>query len=174
MLTLLSLLGGGLMRLMPEIMGFFNKRTDNSHELAMLDRQVVLEKEKSASRLAELAAIANNDAAAAAAAMSRESAQHDSDQTLALLAAQKEALAGQMQKIGIWWVDALNFLVRPATTYYVLAMYGAAKVAMFMVAMKSGLGGWEAILKIYDEEDRAILSGILAFWFTDRVIIKNK
>ena len=49
-------------------------------------------------------------------------------------------------------------------------MYGLAKLAMFMVAREGGIGGWEAILKIYDAEDRAILSGILAFWFVGRAI----
>lgn len=53
-------------------------------------------------------------------------------------------------------------------------MYGLAKVAMFIVAREAGLTGWEAVLRIYDSEDRAILSGILAFWFVGRVFDKQK
>lgn len=156
MLSLLSMLGGGLLRLMPELFGFLNKKTDNAHELAMLDRQFQLEQTRAASNqaLAEY--------------------QGGVDQTLALLAAQQTALQGQMQPLGIWWVDALNFLVRPLTTYYVLLMYGLAKLAMFMLARESGVSGWEAVLKLYDPEDRAILSGILAFWFVGRAIERRK
>jgi hypothetical protein len=166
-LSLLGMLGGGFMRLLPELIAFFNKKTDNSHELAMLDKQFQLETTRSESRRAEQKEIA-------AAHMEEVTYQGDNQKMLALLDAQKSALEGQMQKIGVWWVDALNFLVRPLATYYVLLMYGAAKVAMFMVALKSGIGGWEAILKIYDPEDRAILSGILAFWFVGRVFDKKQ
>ena len=154
-LTLLSMLGGGLMRLLPEVFAFLNKKTDNQHELAMLDRQAELEKTREASR--------------------RETVmvQGDIDTTLALLDAQRSALEGQMQRVGIWWVDALNFLVRPLATYYFLFVYGAAKTAMFVLAVQHGISGWEAILKVYDDEDRAILSGILAFWFIGRVFDKK-
>lgn len=155
-LSLLSMLGGGLLRLMPEIFGFLNKKTDNAHELAMLDRQFELEKTRASARQAVV------------------EYQGGVEQTLALLDAQKSALLGQMQPLGIWWADALNFLVRPLATYYVLLMYGLAKVAMFIVAREAGLTGWEAVLRIYDSEDRAILSGILAFWFVGRVFDKQK
>lgn len=155
-LTLLSMLGGGLMRLLPELFVFLNKKTDNTHELAMLDRQFQLESTRSANHISEI------------------ETQGGIDQMLAMLSAQKDALQGQMQKTGISLVDALNFLVRPLTTYYVLLMYGAAKLAMFMVATQTGLTGWDAILKIYDSEDRAILASILAFWFVGRVFDSKK
>ncbi len=155
-LSLLSMLGGGLLRLLPELFGFLHKKTDNAHELAMLERQFQLEQSRAASQQALV------------------EYRGGVEETLALLDAQKDALAGQMQPLGIWWADALNFLVRPLATYYVLLLYGLAKLAMFMVALRAGIGGWEAILKIYDAEDRAILSGILAFWFVGRVFDKRK
>lgn len=155
-LTLLSMFGGGLMRLLPEVFGFLNKKTDNAHELAMLEKQFQLEQTRAAAKRDEI------------------SMQGDIDQSLALLTAQKSALEGQMQKVGIWWVDAANFMVRPVTTYYFLLLYGLAKTAMFVLAVKSGINGWDAILKLYDNEDRAILSGILAFWFVGRVFDKKK
>lgn len=155
-LTLLSMLGGGLMRLLPEILSFLNKKTDNAHELAMMDKQAELERTRSVMRREEI------------------ETQGQVDFNIAELNALGEALKGQMQPTGIGWVDALNFLVRPLTTYFFLAMYAAAKIAMFMVAMRSGLDGWSTILKIYDDEDRAILSGILAFWFLGRVFDKAR
>lgn len=155
-LTLLSMLGGGLMRLLPELLNFLNKKTDNAHELAMLDRQAELEKTRAAARMEEL------------------QVQGNFQEMLALLDAQKEALKGQMQVTNIPIVDALNFLVRPLTTYYFLVLYGLTKLAMFVLALNADISGWDAILKIYDTEDRAILSGIISYWFVGRTIDKQK
>lgn len=154
-LSLLTMLGGGLMRLLPELIGFLNKRTDNAHELAMLDRQFHLEQSRSAARLEEVRT--HTDAA----------------QVLALLDAQKAAVSGQMQLTGIRWADALNFLVRPLATYYMLLLYGLAKVAMFAVALQDAGNVWQAVLQVYDGEDRALLTGILSFWFVGRVLDKK-
>lgn len=155
-MSLVSLLGGGLMRLLPEVFSFMNKASDNAHELAMIDKQIALEQAKSVAKQQEIAA------------------QGAADLSVADVNALSEALKGQMQLTNMWLVDALNFLVRPATTYYLLAMYGLAKIAMYQVALQHGVTGWDAILKVYDDEDRAILTGILGFWFVNRTIAKAK
>lgn len=154
-LSLISMLGGGLLRMLPELLGFLNKKTDNAHELAMLDRQFQLESTRAAARVHEI------------------EVQGNISETLALLSAQQEALKGQMQKVGVWWVDALNFLVRPLTTYYFLAFYGIVKLAMIVVAMRSA-DPWVSIIQCWSAEDGAILSGILAFWFVGRVFDKKQ
>jgi hypothetical protein len=151
-LTLLMSLGGGLMRLLPEVVAFFNKKADNAHELAMLDKQAELEKTKSAMRQEEIAT------------------QGQADMNVAELAALSEALKGQMQVTGNRFVDTLNFLVRPATTYFLLMLYALSKVAMFVLAVQHGVSGWDAIVKVYDAEDRALLSGIISFWFVGRTL----
>lgn len=166
-LSLISLLSGGLVRMLPELLALFNKKTDNTHELKMMALQLELQKSKSADDRATMMVQGEQDRLT----FGEKSA---AEITLAMLDAQKTALAGQMQKLGIRWVDAMNFCVRPIATYYVLAMYGLAKLAMFMIAMQQGIGGWEAILKVYDAEDRAILSGILGFWFVGRVFDSPK
>lgn len=143
------------MRLMPEVFAFLNKKKDNEHELAMLDKQAELEKTRVSARMDEIRY------------------QGDVDQVLALYGTQKAALDSQMQKTGMAFVDALNFLVRPLTTYYFLILYGLAKLAMFVLATQNGIGGWESILKLYDENDRAILSGIISFWFVGRIFDKK-
>jgi hypothetical protein len=152
LLTLLMSLGGGLMRLLPEVVGFLNKRTDNAHELAMMDKQAELEKTRSAMRQQEI------------------QTQGAVDMNVAELAALSEALKGQMQVTGNPFTDMLNFLVRPVVAYYMLLLYGLSKVAMFMLATQHGISGWEAIIKVYDEEDRAMLSGILGFYFMGRTL----
>lgn len=152
LISLLSMLGGGLLRLLPEVFAFLNKKTDNSHELAMMDKQAELEKTRSAMRQEEI------------------QTQGQADMNLAEMSALTEALRGQMQLTGIRFVDALNMLVRPICTYYLLLLYGMSKLAMYMLAVASGVGGWEAILKLYDADDRAILAGVLGFWFVSRSI----
>lgn len=151
MMTLLSLLGGGVMRLLPEIMKLFTARTDNAHELAMMDKQIELKK------------------------VDQTGAQHqmDAEQIVKLLDAQQAALTGQAQRTGFAWVDALNFLVRPLTTYYFLGCYGIVKTAMIVTAMRA-TDPWTAIIHCWNDEDAQILSGILAFWFVGRVFEKAK
>jgi hypothetical protein len=151
-LTLLMSLGGGLMRLLPEVVAFFNKRTDNAHELAMLDKQAELEKTRSTMRQEEI------------------TTQGQADMNVAELNALSEALKGQMQVTGNRLVDTLNFLVRPVTTYFLLMLYALSKVAMFVLAVQHGVSGWDAIVKVYDDEDRALLSGLLSFWFVGRTL----
>jgi len=153
-LTLLSMFGGGLMRLLPELIGLWNKATDNKHELSMMDKQLELAKFKGQDDRETIAV------------------QGDISQTLALLDAQKSAVQGQMQKTGIRFVDALNFLVRPATTYFFLALFGAVKLATIVLAVQQ-TDAWHAILQAWDADDRATLSGILAFWFVGRVFDKK-
>lgn len=153
--SLLSLLGGGLMRLLPEVISLWNKKTDNQHELAMLDRQFELEKQRSAEERAK---------AEIYAASARE---------VGFLETHKAALESQMQKTGFAIVDTLNFLVRPIVTYYLLVMYGLFKLGNFIVAVQHGTGKWEAILTVYTPEDFNLLSGVIAFWFVGRVFDKG-
>lgn len=144
------------MRLLPEVFSYLNKGKDYSHELAMMNVQLQLQQSKSADDRATIMV------------------QGDIDSTLALLDAQKSALEGQMQKTGFRVVDALNFLVRPLVTYFFVLLYAAAKVAMYAVAVQGDVTGWEAVLHIYDAEDRAILASILSFWFIGRVFDKKQ
>jgi hypothetical protein len=155
MLELIAMLGGGAMRLMPEILKLFTVKADNAHELAMMDKQY---------------ALAQLNAQTAGA---QQAAQIDSAEVVAMLAAQSAALTGQMQRTGFAWVDALNFLVRPLTTYYFLGCYGLVKSAMIITAI-SGPNPWVAIVQCWSEHDASILSGILAFWFVGRVFDKQK
>lgn len=152
--TLLSLLGGGLLRMLPEVLKLFTLKADQKHELAMMDKQYELSKLN-----------ADNGFRA-------QEAQLDSAEVLALLTAQKSALSGQMQKTGFKWVDALNFLVRPLATYYFLGCYGIVKTAMIATGLQSS-DPWTAIFSCWTDQDATILTGILSFWFVGRVFEKK-
>lgn len=155
LMTLISMLGGGLLRLAPEVFSFLNKGKDYAHELAMLDKQIEIAKSKAAD--------------------DRETAQVQGNiaEVAALLHAQETALTGQMQMTGVKWADALNILVRPMTTYYFLGIHGLVKFATLQVAMRQ-LDTWTAIKGCWTADDAAILSGILAFWFVGRVFEKQR
>ena len=153
--TMLSLFGGGIMRVIPELVGLWSKKTDNAHELSMLSAQVELEKVKTAGQQTVV----------------REQGQID--QLLHVMESQREAMSDQMKHTGIQFVDALNALVRPLTTYYFLALYGVAKIAMFAIATQNTAGIWEAILKVYTQDDVALFMGIISFWFVGRVFDKK-
>lgn len=154
------------MRLLPELLGLLNKKTDNSHELALMDKQIELQKQKGADdRLTAEAQGAQDRATMGVRATSEE--------TLKLLDLHAEAIKSQMQVTGNKWVDALNFLVRPLTTYYFLGCYGIVKTAMIIIAVQHG-DAWNAIVDCWNEQDAMMLWGILNFWFVGRCFDKKK
>jgi hypothetical protein len=121
----------------------------------MLDKQIALEQTRSAMRQDEIRT------------------QGEADMNLAQMNALSEALKGQMQLTNVRWIDAMNYAVRPTITYYIATLYGLAKLAMYMLAVQHGTSGWDAILKLYDDEDRAIFTSLLSFWFVSRVFDKK-
>jgi hypothetical protein len=171
--AILSALGGGLIRMLPELIALLHKREDNAHELNMLQKQIELEKLTAADKLATQTLQIGADAA------------HDA------IAATADALKGQMQLLGAQFqitgirfldglvsllrtgVDVLNMLVRPTTTYYFLALFGLYKSALMGVALKQN-DVWQSILQVYTGDDVAILFAILGFWFVGRTFEKQK
>ena len=163
--TLLPGLGGALMRLLPELIGLWNKKTDNSHELAMLERTHQLKLQEAAERKAEAHQ-------AHTFAMDEVSIRGNIDMMVKGLEATSAALHDQMKPTGTWWVDALNMLVRPLTTYYFLGCYGIVKTAMIVVALRS-VDPWVAIIQCWTDADVSILFAILGFWFVGRTFEKK-
>jgi preprotein translocase subunit SecF len=156
MLTLLSMLGGGLLRLIPFLADIFKQHTDQVHELAMTQVQLQIDQAR-ASQAIDLA-----HAQASIAASAGE------------MAAWSAAIDGQSKPTGVGWADALSASVRPVLTYWwCLALYTAAKVVAIMVAWRAGtpLAAFAAIL--VTEFDTAIIGSIFSFWFVDRAIRKQ-
>lgn len=154
MIEILTALGGALVRALPEGINLLKQKMDYTQEIKLLDRQVELEKTKGATQENVTAMTTGVE------------------QAIALLKSHEAALTGQMQKTGFRMVDALNFLVRPLTTYYLLALYGFFKLATFMVAVNSGTQVWGSIIAVYSQEDFQLLCGVLGFWFMGRVFDK--
>jgi len=156
---LTALLGGGLgglLRLAPEILKWIDRKNERQHELSMFDKQLEADKQRADMRLAEVNAAGQFQLDASG------------------LDALKEAIKGQSQMTGVPWVDALNQLMRPLITLqWVILLYPAVIVATYTLMLQSGDGALNVLLKVFGPDEKAMVAGIVNFWFLDRVIRKN-
>ena len=149
--TLLGGLLGGVFRLAPEVLKWFDRKAERGHELAMQDKALDFEKLRGAQRMAEIGAEA------------------DAAWNTGAIDALKEAVAAQGHQSGVRWADALSASVRPVITYWFMGLYCATKTAAFAAALTAGAGWGEAILHAWTEADQALWAGVLNFWFLGRV-----
>lgn len=149
--TILGGLLGGAFRLAPEILKWMDRNGERSHELSMQDKAIEFEKIRGAQRMSEIGASA--DAAWNAGAID----------------AFKEAIASQGRPTGVPWADALSSSVRPIITYWLMALYCAAKAVAFVAALNAGAGWGAAVLAAWSDADQALWAGVLNFWFLGRV-----
>lgn len=149
---------GGIARLAPEVLKFFDRKNERKHELALLDKNTAAE------------------AARAAAGLKEVEAKADSAQMLASLGALKGAIASQGQLTGVKWIDALNSSVRPILTYLIVGPYAVGKFAVFLsLVVHGGLAAVSAALAaVYTPADMAVLAGIINFFFLNRVFDRQK
>jgi hypothetical protein len=147
--SLLGAVAGGLFRVLPELLKFLERKDERRHELNLLD------KEK------EIAQIKGEIA------MRQTQANLMTTELTALSAALQEQ--GETARAAGSWVAAISALVRPAVTYAVVSFYFAVKLATFVLAVQQD-GAWAAVLKdMWTEDDQAVLSLVLTFWFVGRV-----
>lgn len=155
MLTLLSMLGGGLFRLVPFLVDFFKAKNDAEHEYRMTELQLKIDQAR-ASQQIDLA-----------------HAQAEIAANVGEMQAWADAIKGQSTPTGVGWVDALSATVRPFLTYYwCVGLYGSAKVIQVLVAQQAHtpLAGYVQIL--ITEFDQQVIGSMLAFWFVDRALRK--
>lgn len=156
MFELLSMVGGGIFRLIPEILGLFKSKGDREHEIKMTQLQLEIDKNRSQLQI-DLAHV-NNDAIMA---------QAD-------LQAVTEALKSQGTKTGVKWIDALSSSVRPVLTYWwCLGLYTAYKALIVVSAYQGGTPLSELAPLLLTEFDRGVIGSIFAFWFVDRALKKQ-
>lgn len=152
--TLLGGVFGGLLRLAPEALKFFDRKNERAHELAMVDAEM-----KFAQVKGEIA-------------MRQTEAQMTMAEVEAIGEAFKEqsATAQAAGKV----VAAISALVRPFVTYLFVIAYAAVKIATFSIALEQG-GNWkEVLLGMWDVDDMAVLNMILSFWFVGRVYERSR
>lgn len=145
---------GGLFRIAPEILKWLDRKGDREHELAMLKAEMDFAKVKGEIVMR----------------------QTEATMTVAEMDAMAQAYKEQSQTASnsYRWVSAASALVRPSVTYAFVIFYFAVKVATFFMAVSQG-GHWATILiSMWNQEDMAMLTLILTFWFVGRVWEKGR
>ena len=154
--TLLGGLLGGAFRLAPELLKWLDRKGERGHELAMQDKALEFEKIRGAQRMAEIGS------------------QADAAWNTGAIEALRDAVRTQGEKTGVWWADALSSSVRPIITYWLMALYCAAKTVAFIAALNAGAGWGAAVLAAWSEADQALWAGVLNFWFLGRVFDRGR
>ena len=149
---LLGSIFGGLFRLAPEVLKYFDKANERKHELAMFTLQTDLEKLKGQFRM-------------------EEKYVDYSVQQLDTIKSAFEEQSKTAQSAG-WFVAGISALVRPGITWALFAMYAAVKAAALVIAFQSGASWAEVLTKTWDEDDFALFNMCLTFWFVGRSIEK--
>jgi len=143
---------GGIFRLAPEVLKFFDKKNERQHELQMFNLQTDLEKMRGEFRVEERYV----------------------DHSVAQLDAIKEAFVEQRKtsEASYKWVAALSALVRPMITYLLFGLYILYKVTVMYTAYIMGVPWIEIVKNSWTVEDFGMLNMILTFWFVGRSIEK--
>lgn len=167
MIALLSALVGFLSSAVPDFIKLFREAKDRAHEITLLQLQMAYEREK-------LAANASEQAQVRAVRLEEIEQQTLRSEQAALNERVKDSLTG------IHWVDALSGSVRPAITYAFFLLYLLVKLAQFHLLVspalpwQTGLTMSQALTSLWTEEDVAMFSAIMAFWFGQRALLKAK
>ncbi len=153
MLTILSGIFGGVLRLIPELFKFLDAKNERKHELDMQDKMLEFQKLKGDQRTEEI----------------RVQGQQDFDR--GAIEALKTAIEGQDRPSGVAWVDALNKLMRPLITLqWVVILYPAVIITTFVILIQQGVPILTSIDKVFGPEEKALVAFIVDFWFVGRVL----
>jgi len=152
--TIAGGLMGGVFRLAPEVLKIFTKKTDNSHEMAMMKLEMDF------ARLRGEQVMHQTEAQMTVAELD----------TIGQAFREQSATAQAAGK----FVSALSALVRPLVTYWFVMLYSAVKIASMTMAFQAGADWKEVLVSNWADQDMAILMMILTFWFVGRVYEKYK
>lgn len=145
---------GGIFRLAPEVLKFFDKKNERAHELAMFSRQCELEQLRGQQKLAEIGA------------------ERDAAVDVGVMDAFKEAISQQaeMVKAAGGWAASLSASVRPVVTYWVLFIWSFIHVWFAWNAWLTGMPPAEVFKTMMTADFSALLSGTINYWFLDRTL----
>lgn len=145
---------GGLFRMAPEVLKFFDKKNERQHELAMFARQCDLEAQRGQQKLAEIGA------------------QREAAIDVGVMDAFNNAITQQaeMVKAAGGWVASLSASVRPVVTYWVLFIYSFIHIWFAWNAWLTGSPPVEVFKTMMTPDFSALLSGTINYWFLDRTL----
>lgn len=158
LLTILSGLFGGLLRLAPELLKFFDAQNDRQHELDMQDCAYKFQQLTGQQQIAEM------------------QLQTQSQMQTAQFNAMANAYASQAQmaQYGGKFASFISALVRPSVTAFVFGMWAAHKIALMVYAWKLTGNMTQVLVNSWDQDDTSMLMMIVSFWFVGRAIEKGQ
>lgn len=151
---LLGSLFGGIFRILPEVLKFFDRKGEREHELLMFSKQLEFENLYRQYRVEE------------------RYVDYSVEQLKSLGDAFKEQSATAVASYR--WVAAISALVRPALTMIFVGLYVSFKVTMMVYALDSGVPWITVISNHWTEDDFSILMMIITFWMLGRPIEKYR
>jgi len=148
---------GGLFRMAPEVLKFFDKKNERLHELAMFKHQCDLEAQRGAQKLAEIGA------------------QREAAIDVGVMDAFQSAIEQQatMVKAAGGWAASLSASVRPVVTYWILLIWTFIHLWYAWSSLNSGLDATEVFKLFMSPDFSALLGGTINFWFLDRTLAKR-
>ena len=148
---------GGLFRMAPEVLKFFDKKNERLHELAMFKHQCDLEAQRGQQKLAEIGA------------------QREAAIDVGVMDAFQSAIEQQatMVKAAGGWAAALSASVRPVVTYWILLIWTFIHLWYAWSSLNSGLDATEVFKLFMSPDFSALLGGTINFWFLDRTLAKR-
>jgi hypothetical protein len=151
---LLGSIFGGVFRLAPEVLKFFDKKNERQHEALMFSRQCDLEQMRGQMKLAEIGA------------------QREAAMDVGVMDAFNNAITQQaeMVKAAGGWVASLSASVRPVVTYWVLFVWSFIHVWFAYNAWLNGAPAAEVFRTMMTPDFSALLSGTINYWFLDRTL----
>ena len=151
---LLGSIFGGLFRMAPEVLKFFDKKNERQHELNMFARQCELETLRGQQKLAEIGA------------------QREAAIDVGVMDAFNNAIVQQaeMVKAAGGWVASLSASVRPVVTYWVLFVWSFIHVWFAWNAWIASAAPMEVFKMMMSPDFSALLAGTINYWFLDRTL----
>ena len=156
LLTILSGLFGGILRLAPELLKFLDAKNDRQHELDMQDKALAFQQLTGSQKIEEMHQMAQ---------LGMQTAQFN---------AMSNAYASQAQMAGLGgkFASFISAIVRPSVTFFVFAMWAAHKIAICIYAWKLTGDMTQVMMNNWNEDDTSMLTMIVSFWFVGRAVEK--
>ena len=145
---------GGLFRLAPEVLKYFDKKNEREHEMAMFSRQCELEQLRGQQKLAEIGA------------------QRDAAIDVGVMDAFQAAINQQteMVKAAGGLAAKLSASVRPVVTYWIMALWSFIHLWFAYQAHKAGASPEVVFKTMMTVDFCALVSGTINYWFLDRTL----
>lgn len=167
MLAIFSAIFGFAAPFLPELFKWLNRKADNAHELEMMRMRLEAAASEHAWRMEEINATADIEEA-------KVIRQPQESFGVQILDKAQASLHPALWVPVFWLFSVLDFVsgfVRPGITWAVVGGYLAYKLALYReltgIRYENTFEG--AMLQVWTEQDYAVLSMVLAFWFGGRI-----